>query len=162
MKTSLVICVLMMSYLPLTDGGWFFRSILDKFCPIVCPKVCKIFDGPIGSVVCKLVCSLGCGRQKRHIAYSTPGHVIPLANRLDAFDIDDDGFVSKKEFGIAINDDESNDDFNKAFHIADKNGDGKLTPSELYKGPFLFELDLDGTNTLYCQNLLNSSHSTQR
>ncbi|ESP03074.1 hypothetical protein LOTGIDRAFT_157035 [Lottia gigantea] len=155
MRTEALIVFVMVGYVPV-ECGWF-TNFLDKVCPIACPRVCTFFDGPITSVICKVVCTFGCGsRVKRHIAQATKGHIIPLANRFDAYDINDDGYVTKKELCIAISDNESNPHINRAFKLADRNNDGKLTSTELFQGPFVFEMDYDYDNIEYCERLLTT------
>ncbi|XP_055959369.1 EF-hand calcium-binding domain-containing protein 1-like [Patella vulgata] len=113
-----------------------------------CPRVCRI-EG-ICSVVCRRVC-----RGKRAAVMAEENHVTPLANQLSAYDINDDGMISRKELAMAIGEDEAHHDFLLAYKIADVNGDGILTPKEFYNGPFVFEMDVNDDDLQYCRYRLD-------
>ncbi|XP_041371814.1 EF-hand calcium-binding domain-containing protein 1-like [Gigantopelta aegis] len=136
-------------------------------CQEVCPKVCS---DQIGRWVCPFVCNPVCpktpagplagngdlvARVKRSLVkgqhYS--GHLMPLPNKFSAYDLNEDGVVSLAEMAVSGGSDVTDPGFRKAFTLSDVDGNGVLTPKELYQGPFVFEKDVGKSDYLYCKYL---------
>ncbi|KAK6165433.1 hypothetical protein SNE40_022361 [Patella caerulea] len=157
MKLSLLLIAFIAICLINDSDAWGFRlrkavrkagRVIKKVGCAACPRICKIHG--VCTVVCRRVC-----RGKRAAVMAEENHVTPLANQLSAYDLDNDGMVSRKELAVAIGEDEAHHDFRLAYKIADVNGDGILTPKEFYNGPFVFEMDVNDDDLQYCRYRLD-------
>ncbi|KAK6181088.1 hypothetical protein SNE40_009021 [Patella caerulea] len=161
MKLALILLAIVVLCL-VNDSDAFQRRVqrkINRFLPRlkkggckVCPRLCRTLIG-IG-FACRFVCRRVC-RGKRAAVKESPHHVTPLANQLSAYDLNDDGLISKKELASAVGEIETNPDFILAYKSADINDDGILTPKEFYNGPFVFEMDLNDDDLQYCRYRLD-------
>ncbi|ESP03069.1 hypothetical protein LOTGIDRAFT_230492 [Lottia gigantea] len=164
MKVSLLLLALVLVCLVQGSESWRLRRTLRRIgrgirrvgrvvknvaCNHACPRLCR-------QGVCKLACNLGC-RGKRDVTQqlNQQGHVTPIPNSFAAYDMNEDGIISRKELALAIGEDIAHPDFMKAYSIADVDGDGELSPKEFYNGPYVFEMDLNDDDLAYCRYRLD-------
>ncbi|XP_046355718.1 EF-hand calcium-binding domain-containing protein 1-like [Haliotis rufescens] len=123
-------------------------------CKTACPRLC---EDKVGMYFCPFVCVPLCNRGKRSIRKGSDyrGHLMPMPNKFSAYDLNDDGVVSLKEFAFVTGHTMDQADLKTVFQLADRNGDNILTSGELYGGPFVFEMDVNDNDYQYCQYIVN-------
>ena len=87
---------------------------------------------------CRVVCGIRCTWGKRSVI-DEPQNQLPFPDKFENYDLDKSGEITLKELAEAISVHEHSKETEKAFKLADKNGDGEIDCMEFKKAPYRFE-----------------------
>ena len=86
---------------------------------------------------CRVVCGVRCSLGKRSVI--EPENQLPFPDKFQNYDLDKSGGITLRELAEAISVQEHSKETEKAFNLADKNGDGEIDCNEFKAAPYLFE-----------------------
>ena len=109
---------------------------LADSCWLVCRVICIETKTHI---ICGRRCGLlGC-RRRREIPQNATMQNKPFPEKFENYDRDNNGEISLKELALATSAEQHANGTERAFHLADKDEDGKIVCSEFKNAPFLFD-----------------------